>query len=238
MGRVRLSLAWKEWRQERWKLAFGSALLACVSAIGLRARLMADVDVHAVALGVGGFLLPLFAAMGLVAAERAEGSLATLLSLPVRPRAVLAVKVAVGAVVSLAPVGTALLVALAIARDRELAYAVTLRLYLAVAAVGLLTFVWTAVFSVRQPSEARAGLVGLGVLAAWCYTAPLASLTFHPRSCHWHPLSLLYFAEPWTNRASGSWHAGADWVEALLLQCGLAAVLLLWGGWRFGKGGR
>src|SRR6185437_11506303 len=77
------SLLWKEWREQSWKLVFGSLILAAFAFIGLHARIVADelllqwVCLLAVA------LLPVLASTGLVPAERDDGTLETLFSLPI-----------------------------------------------------------------------------------------------------------------------------------------------------------
>ena len=85
MVKIVRSLLWKEWHEQRWKLAFGSVILMGLVSVGLQARLLPDRDILLLAIFVGSYLLPVFVAMGLVAAEQGEGSLHTLLALPLRP---------------------------------------------------------------------------------------------------------------------------------------------------------
>ena len=76
------SLFWKEWHEQRWKLGFGSIILMSFAAISLRARLMPDEDVVVTVVAIAGLLLPVLVSMGLVAPERADGSLRSLRALP------------------------------------------------------------------------------------------------------------------------------------------------------------
>src|SRR5688572_16744284 len=98
------SLVWKEWHEQRWKLGFGCALMMGFTFIGLRTRVMPDQAVISFGLFLSGLLLPLMVSMGLVAPERADGSLVRLLSLPVPAWHVLAAKAAIGTVAVTVPV--------------------------------------------------------------------------------------------------------------------------------------
>ena len=161
------SLVWKEWREQRWKMAFGCALLAGFTFIGLRTRVMPDDVIVEFSMMIGGLLLPLIVSMGLIAPGRADGSLARLLALPVPAWHVLAAKAAVGLAVVAAPVLVAAALALLIAGGRELSAADLLGMYAITMGIALATFTWMTATSIRQPSEARAGLVGIAVFAAW-----------------------------------------------------------------------
>src|SRR5688572_20175294 len=187
MGPILRSLIWKEWREQRWKLGFGCALLAGVTAIGLRARIVEDLAVHLIVFCLGGVLLPLFVAMGLAAAERAEGSLAVLLSMPASPRLVFTIKMAMGALVTAAPFAAACLTGLWIAGEREAAAGEVLRYYLAGVLMGLLVLVWTACLGIGQPSEARAGLTGLACCGGFALAIAVVS-GFGLGPPLWHPL--------------------------------------------------
>src|SRR4051794_24144458 len=109
------SLVWKEWHEQRWRLWFGIALLATFTAIGLRTRIMPDEQIVVMTILVGGMLFPLMVAMGLVAPERAEGTIVRLLALPVPPWKVLAAKALVGAGVCAAPMLVSTLIGAVIA---------------------------------------------------------------------------------------------------------------------------
>lgn len=162
-----LSLVWKEWTEQAWKLAIASILFGMIALIGLHTRMMAD----AVMLAWVGFLamllLPTMAATGLVPAERAEGTLAALLSLPVAPAQVLASKTAIGLLLCGGPLLTAMLVSLVVAGGREMSAAAIVGLYLRTFATVLSLFIWMLAFTVRLPNEARAALICVGVFAFW-----------------------------------------------------------------------
>ena len=167
MGAVLRSLFWKEWHEHRWKVLFGSVLVAGCAAIGLKTRILPDEAILVFyALGAA-FLLPILAAMDLVAAERADGSLNTLISMPVRPSVVLAVKLAVASFVCIVPQAAGMLASMLMAGGRELPMSSFIGAFAGCTAVSLCLLIWTAGFSIRQASEARAALIGLAVIVLW-----------------------------------------------------------------------
>lgn len=226
--RILRNLAWKEWREHGWKMAFGCALLASLCFIGLRARIVEDRAVLLLTAFLGGLLLPVFVAMGLVAEDRSGGSLKTLLSMPVRPMAILAVKVIVGALITVVPLATAVGVVLMVAGEREVASEMLLRAFLATCVLAVLTMVWTVCFGVRQRTEARVGLIGMGLLMGWWIAAYL--MPDH-RLGLLHPFVLLMWG--FTDRASPG-----DVLLACCVHVVVIVALLAWAAWRLGKYGR
>ena len=161
------SLVWKEWHEQRWRLGFGVFLLGTFTLIGLRTRIIPDEQIVALTIMVGGMLLPLMVAMGLVAPERAEGTIVRLLALPVPPWKVLAAKGVVGAAVCAAPVIVSGVLAALVAGDGEMSWPELVGLYAIAIGVTLSMFTWLTAAGVRQPSEARAGLVGIAIVVGW-----------------------------------------------------------------------
>ena len=224
--RILRNLAWKEWHEHGWKMAFGCALLASLCFIGLRSRIVEDRAVLLLTAFLGGLLLPVFVAMGLVAEDRSRGSLKVLLSMPVRPTAVLAIKVVVGVLITVVPLAAAAGVVLMVAGEREMASEMTLRAFLETSVLAVLTMVWTVCFGVRQGSEARVGLVGLAVLTVWGIAMVLMSEADHTLVTL-HPFILLTWA--FTDRMSPG--------DVLLTCCVHVVVivaLLAWAAWRLG----
>lgn len=162
-------LFWKEWREQRWRLAFGSVLLAAFAAIGLRSRMIPDEGVFAIAILIGCFGLPLLTAMAVTGSERAEGSLDHLLALPVPAWKTLLVKLAVAALNCVGPLAAALAVSLVYARGREFSLSLTVWGFAAGMWMAVNLLVWTAALGVGQPNEARVGVAGLVVLALWSF---------------------------------------------------------------------
>ncbi len=174
------ALVWKEWREQRWRMGFGVALLAVYTIIGLRTRIMPDEQIIAMTILIGGGIFPLMAAMALVAPERAEGTIVRLLTLPVPTWQVLAAKAIVGVAVCAAPVLVSALLAALIAGDREMAWSTMAEIYALATFSSISMFTWLTAAGIRQPSEARAGLAGIGVITAWVLIMMLSSLLpFH-----------------------------------------------------------
>lgn len=170
------ALVWKEWREQRWRMGFGVALLAVYTIIGLRTRILPDEQIIAMTILVGGGIFPLMAAMALIAPERADGTIVRLLTLPVPTWHVLAAKAIVGCAVCAAPVLVSAVLAAVIAGNREMAWSELIEIYAMALGVAVSMFTWLTAAGVRQPSEARAGLAGIGMVVAWILVVMLSSL--------------------------------------------------------------
>ncbi len=231
------SLLWKEWREQRWKLAFCCVMLGAFTAIGLRTRVVSDMVVVSVGFAIGATIVPLLVAMGLVAPERDEGSLECLHALPVSSWIVLTVKMAVGAAACLAPLVVAAAIACVVAGGREETMPRILLAYAASGCVGLCAFVWFVAFGMRQPTEGRAALAGMAVLVLWVVAALIYPQVLEHTIADsiWvlHPFGLFAFFIDSGERYSGGQLAGA--ISAQLVQLSL---LFLWAGCRFRKPGR
>ncbi len=161
------SLLWKEWHEQAWKLGFGCVVLGAMALIGTHSRILADkvMAMWVCSLGIG--LLPILSATGFVPAERSEGSLESLLSLPVRPRQILLAKLIVGALLCAAPLIVAALASLLLAGDREVTTSEMLSLFARSTLTALSLFIWMMALTIRLPSEARAAMLSVGILILW-----------------------------------------------------------------------
>jgi ABC-type transport system involved in multi-copper enzyme maturation permease subunit len=160
-------LIWKEWREQSWKLGFGCVVLGALAVIGLQARIVADETIMMCVCFLGLTLLPVLSSTGLIPAERAEGSLESLLSLPIAPWKILAVKTAMGVLLCAVPMLLAAGASVYMAGGREMTTAAIVDLYGRSALTALSLFIWMLALTAHLPSEARAGLVGLGILIFW-----------------------------------------------------------------------
>ena len=172
------NLLWKECREQAWLAAFAAVVLAAFAAIGLRARMVADDVMVDWAAGLAVGLLPVLAATAGVPAERAAGSLPSLVALPVRPGRVVIAKGAVGLLVCLLPIAAAALVTVIIAGGREVYTTDLLATYARAALSAAALFVWMAALTVRLPTESRAALIAVGVGVLWLLAT--AGLTIPP----------------------------------------------------------
>jgi len=161
------SLVWKEWHEQRWKLAFGCVLLMGFTAVGLHSRMTEDSTILALAGYFGVLILPLFTSMSLVAAERSENSINTLLSLPARTSVIFSAKMVIGILVTAVPLIGSAVISLLMAGEREYLTSQIIQYYTLMLMAAAFAFVWVAVFSLRQPTEARAGLAGIAVIGVW-----------------------------------------------------------------------
>lgn len=230
------ALVWKEWHEQRWRLGFGIFLVGMFTLIGLRTRIVPDEQVVVFAMMIGGMFFPLMVAMGLIAPERAEGTIVRLLALPVPVWMVLAAKALVGGVVCVTPMVVSAVIACVVAGDREMPWGELIGLYGIGTGVTFSVFTWLTAAGVGQPSEARVGLVGIGLFVAWVLLIGVMSALG----------SELHAA-----RSAGEWISVACPVGLLSLKsdmvppagviavqgCGIAAVWW-WAAWRIGKPGK
>jgi ABC-type transport system involved in multi-copper enzyme maturation permease subunit len=160
-------LLWKEWHEQNWKLGFGCIVLGALAYIGFHARIVADETMMMWVCFLGLTMLPVLSSTGLVPAERGEGTLESLLALPVAPRKILAAKVLMGTLLCIAPMFVASLLSLLVAAGREMPANSIIAFYIASTMTTLVLFGWMTALTIRLPSETRAALLGVGVLILW-----------------------------------------------------------------------
>lgn len=225
------SLFWKEWCEHRWKLAYGCVLLMGFVAVGLRSRIVQDEVIFVFAAVGGSILMALLVGMGLVAAERSDGSLGMLLALPVRSWKIFAVKMAMGTLVCVGPIVGCMALSLAMAAGREMSANRIIVPYLGGVAFSIVMLVWMVAFGIRQPSEARAGLVGIAVFMVWFFMIILdesawlldgSSLVITPFGIFDGTLDRNYEILP----------------DVIRVQLAIGICLVVWAAYRFGKLGR
>jgi ABC-type transport system involved in multi-copper enzyme maturation permease subunit len=230
------SLVWKEWHEQRWRLGFGIFLVGTFTLIGLRTRIVPDEQIVLFSVMIGGMFFPLMVAMGMVAPERAEGTIVRLLALPVPIWKVLAAKALVGGIVCASPMIVSAVIASVIAGDREMAWGELVGFYAMAVGVTFSVFTWLTSAGVRQPSEARVGLVGIGLFVGWFLIigalSALGSELYEDRSLdEWVaaacPLGFMALKSDMVPPAG---------VIAVQL-CGIAAMWC-WAAWRIGKPGK
>jgi len=68
------AIFWKEWRQQRWKLFFGTAMLLLFTGSMVAARISSDREIIVAVWILGGLVLSLYSAMGVFGPERAEST--------------------------------------------------------------------------------------------------------------------------------------------------------------------
>ncbi|MHC4361636.1 MAG: ABC transporter permease subunit [Planctomycetota bacterium] len=224
------ALFWKEWCEQRWKLAFGSVLLMGYTAVALKSRLFMDEGIVASVAIVGPMMMALLACMGLVATERSEGSLGTLLALPVESWKIFAAKMVMGAAVCTGPLLGSAVLSIAMAGGREISGSRMVSFYSAGFGVGLALFVWMAAFGISQPTEARAGLVGIAVITLWMAFLTVCDFFLNEPLKTWSMMIVPFGFF----RALGEEQTDIG-PKTAFVQIVIGICLLVWGAYRFGR---
>ncbi len=191
------ALIWKEWHEHKWKLAALTTILLVVQLWALSRD--ADMAMFSLAAAMMfWWLAGVFLAMGTAATERARGTAVTLQGLPCPAWQVLAIKIAFALVAGIAPLALAVAIT-------WLGTAPTLydglggrtpgQVLLAGAGILTASYLWTLAFGLRQSTEVRVGLVGLGVWLGWAIvTAGLIMLyeylVYHLNPALYRPLAV------------------------------------------------
>jgi ABC-type transport system involved in multi-copper enzyme maturation permease subunit len=222
------SLLWKEWHEQNWKLWFGCIVLGALAMIGLHARLIADETMIKWVCALGVTMLPVLSSTGLVPAERGEGTFESLVSLPVQPWKILLCKTVLGLLLCVAPLAVAMAVSVFEAGGREISSAAIVGIYLRCIVVAVLLFTWMLALTIQLPSEARAALIGVGVLVFWA----LANTGLDSGSMPKSAMSISPFA-PIYEFASGPTDDGnrgspLPLPATLVIQGAIAAALWIW----------
>lgn len=223
-------LIWKEWQEQRWKLALGCVLLMGYTAIGLKSRLLPDEVIIFFGSVFGAPLMSILVAMGLVAVERSDGTLDMLFALPIKSWKVFSVKTIAGALICVIPVLGSMIVALLVAAGRELNASDIVIPYLGGMAFGLVMFIWTVAFGIRQPSEARVALVSMAIFAGWALIIILSEALIKRPHDRWSLIITPF----------GLFESTLDGAYDLLpkvitVQLLLGICLVLWAAYRFSK---
>lgn len=220
-------LVWKEWHEQRWKLGFGCVVLCAFALIGLRTRIVSDESIIVATCALGVLLLPILSAAGLFPAECGEGTLNTLLALPVPRSKLLAAKMTLGIALCAVPLLASAAVCLIIAGGREISDAAMNAIFLRAVASAFFLFVWMFAVTVRSPSEGRGAALAVGILVCWLMittalveAAPAKGYGFsesHASLPLWFGCPFVFVFPP------TMWATG--W--GIIVQCAIAALLCL-----------
>jgi len=221
------NLLWKEWHEQSWKLGFGCVVLGALALIGLHSRIVDDETMMMWVSFLGMTMLPVLSSTGLVPAERGEGSLVSLLALPVKPSRILASKTAMGIALCVGPMLVAAVVSLLAAGGREMPDTVIVAFYASSTVATLSLFIWMLALTIQLPSEARAALLGVGLLVFWLMaTAALAFPPSVPRlALAISPFALVYGT---AQQAVEGQSAPLPVALVLAVQAGIALALWIW----------
>lgn len=163
-------LFWKEWREQRWKLIFGTVMLMFFTGTLMAARLSTSHEVLVAVWIIGGLVLALYSAMGVFAPEVSNETQIFLMSKPINARTIFWGKWFMGWLNFAVPMCVCSLILAAIilihpeGRIFELKYIA--RGILAGVGFGTMFYTMTCCFAPRKTGEAAAGVTGLIVCVA------------------------------------------------------------------------
>jgi hypothetical protein len=227
-----LKLIWKEWHEQSWKLGFGCLVLGALALIGLHSRILADETMVMWVCFLGLTMLPVLSSTGLVPAERAEGSFESLLALPVTSGEILGAKTAMGIMLCAGPMLVAAGVSLLVAGGREMTDSSMIAFYGGAIMTTLWLFIWMLALTIQLPSEARAALLGVGVLIFWMMaTGGLARASVPRLAMTISPFALVYRV---TSRSLETQPDPAPTAAVLAIQGVIAVALWMWACRRLG----
>lgn len=163
-------LIWKEFHEQRWKMAFGTTMLLFFTGSLFAARTTTDQEVVLVISFFGGMLLSLYSAMGVFAPERTERTAIFLASKPVAAWKVFICKWFFGWLNFVVPMSVCYLgLAMMIFTRPQNSY-FDMRLLTEVTLEGICMatafYSMTCCFAPRKSSEAFVGFVGLVIIIA------------------------------------------------------------------------
>lgn len=196
------ALLWKEWQEQRWRMALACIGLLGLTAIGLKTRIVPDVAIIFVTLFVSVFILPVFAGMGLLATEYSAGTLKHLLAQPIPRWKVLLSKVGMGLASYAVPILATCAAVCVTVGGRELTVGRLVATYMALLAFGMVVFAWSLFVGIRCPREELYILVNMGVLVSWGVHGLVVDefeLTKHFGEWTWamNPFALIELLDGW-----------------------------------------
>jgi hypothetical protein len=161
------ALLWKEWHEQRWRVALATVWLLGIATIGLKTRVLPDIAIVCLTWIPTAVILPAFVGMGLFASERKAGTLAYLVVQPISRGQVLAAKTIMGLLAYIIPmVACGAVVYLAVG-GRELSRAELACGITGIVACGLVLFGWQLLAGLRCRWEETYVLVSAIVVGCW-----------------------------------------------------------------------
>ncbi|MHC4214166.1 MAG: hypothetical protein ACYSWP_12415 [Planctomycetota bacterium] len=165
------SLIWKEWHEQRWKLAFGTVMLVFFAGSLLAARLTAQSESIIVVWILGGLVLSLYSAMGVFAPEMTNGTKTFLSSKPLQPWKVFLCKWFFGWLNFAVPMvvcSTALAIMILLnPQGRFFEISFIAKGTIAGVCLGTVFYSMTCCFAPRKSSEALVGFTGCIILVVF-----------------------------------------------------------------------
>lgn len=232
------ALIWKEWKEQRWKIAYGCTLMTGICLVNHVSRMMEMWLAIGLLIPIGGFLLPLLAAVSVTATDREDGSLGFALCMPAKASVQFSVRLLSALAACLTPLFVTMVLCLPLIGP-DVSLRMILGGFASISWVAVNVVVWAAILGMKQPTEARAAAVGIIVLFVLlvCPSVldPLSRLWVQQWLEAFHPFIVL----DWES-LQRSGRVSARLVRALLVQSAMLALLWGWGQRRFAclAGGR
>jgi ABC-type transport system involved in multi-copper enzyme maturation permease subunit len=179
--RALAALARKEIYESWSGFALGLLAMGGFTALAAQSRLLPDAAIVFGGAGIGGVILALVVSMGVVAPERANGSITTLRALPVNPMLIMLVKMLVATGDIIITIALTALIFFTMAGERELLAADSIRVYVGSAVMSISLLAWMIAGNVRMRGEGAAGFVSL-VLLLFLHLMIEAGHTLLPRA--------------------------------------------------------
>lgn len=201
------ALLWKEWHEQRWRVALATVWLLGMTAIGLKTRILPDLAILIVIWVPTALVLPVFLGMGLFASERRAGTLSFLMVQPVQRKSLLTAKAMVGLLAYMAPLLIGGIVVCLAVGGREASAADLAGRIAVIAVFGAVLFVWQLLAGLRCRREETYILASAIVVGFWIVHGLVVdewNLTQSLGSWIWtiNPLAVAGLIDAWEYRAS------------------------------------
>jgi hypothetical protein len=165
------ALLWKEWQEQRWRVALATVWLLGMTAIGLKTRILSDDNILAMVWAPAVIVLPVFLGMGLFSAERKDGTLRHLLVQPVRRAQILIAKVIAGLLTCVTPFLIGGIVVCLAVGGREVSFAYMATGFAVLTLLAVILFAWQLLAGLRCRRQETYVLVSGIVLGCWAIHA-------------------------------------------------------------------
>jgi hypothetical protein len=199
------ALLWKEWHEQRWRVALATVWLLGMSAIGLKTRILPDIAILMLTWAPMVLILPVFLGMGLFASERKAGTLPYLMVQPVGRGPILAAKVIAGLLAYATPVVIAGIAICLSVGGREMSTADLAGRIAVMAAFGGVLFLWQLLAGLRCRQEETYILMSAVVVGGWIiHGLVVDAWNLTQRFGHWiwamNPIAIVEVFDSWEDR--------------------------------------
>ena len=147
------ALLWKEWQEQRSRMALATIWLVGMTAIGLKTRILPDAGILSLIWFPTAIVLPAFLGMGLFASERKDGTLTYLMTQPVHRGHILLSKVTIGVLASILPFAFCGLTVFLALGGQEMSTLSLARFAAGVTAFSVVAFAWDLLLGLRCRRE-------------------------------------------------------------------------------------